>query len=125
MPVYLAWIRDTQNVGYINYDRVMWSDHSYSYDDSAYQVRENFEIERDKRVWGLMEAYDNRHAFWLFLCLFLGPPCPRQAKRGRRRIRFPQGLSEGPQLEAHGLWPQSCFRLIWFLLFSRFAEPRT
>ena len=31
--------RQTQNEGYINYTRVMWSDHSYSYDNSAYQVR--------------------------------------------------------------------------------------
>jgi hypothetical protein len=38
MNVEWAWNRDTQNVGYINYTRVMWSDHSYSYDDSAYQV---------------------------------------------------------------------------------------
>jgi len=33
---YRPWM-PTQNAGYINYTRVLWSDHSYSYGDSAYQ----------------------------------------------------------------------------------------
>ena len=102
MNVDWVWNRDTQNVGYINYTRVMWSDHSYSYDDSAYQVcahgcntlaRTQATMGRNKPVWGFQgSSWQSARiltvpCIYVGLCAQTGPPCARKAKRGRRRIR--------------------------------------
>ena len=101
MNVDWAWNRDTQNVGYINYTRVMWSDHSYSYDDSAYQVvrpaaragsqASNTKMGRKQTRLGGEFMAIGTHSDYSFclcrLCAQTGPPCARRAKRGRRRIR--------------------------------------